>query len=61
MEKGPMGNPQYFLKSTFSVDLYALSDDICCQKQITCDIVQIAIFKMAAMKKMPKNEKWEFT
>ena len=39
---------QDFLKSTFSIDFYALSDDICCQKQITGDIVKIAIFKMAA-------------
>ena len=53
--------PQDSLKSYFfSVDLYALSDETCCQKQTTGNIVKIAIFSMATMKKMPKNEKWEF-
>ena len=47
-------HPQDFLKSTFSIDFYALSGKICCQKQITCDIVKIAIFKMAAMKNAVK-------
>ena len=55
--KGP---PQDFLKSTLSIDFYALSDETCCQKQITGNIDKIAIFKMATMRKMPKNVKWEF-
>ena len=36
----------------FSIDFYALSDETCCQKQITGNIVKIAIFNMAAMKKV---------
>ena len=53
--------PQDPLKSTFSIDLYALSDEICCQKQITGNIVRIAIFYMAAKGPPWKNaEKWEF-
>ena len=39
-----------------SIDFYALSDGTCCQKQITGNIVKIAIFNMAAMKK--NAEKW---
>ena len=42
----------------FSIDFYALSDETCCQKQITGNTVKIAIFNMAAIKKLPKNEKW---
>ena len=42
----------------FSIDFFALSDETCCQKQITGNIVKIAIFNMATMKKMPKNYKW---
>ena len=43
--------PQDSLKSFFSIDSYALSDETCCQKKITGSIVKIAIFNMAAMKK----------
>ena len=43
--------PQDSLKSVFFIYFYALSDEICCQKQITGNIVKIAIFNMAVMKK----------
>ena len=54
-----MSAPQDSLKSTFSIDFYALSDEICFQKQITGNIVKIANFKMAAIKNA-ENEKCEF-
>ena len=43
--------PQDSLKSPFSVNFYALSDETCFQKQITGNIVKIAIFNVATMKK----------
>ena len=48
------------LKSFFSIDFYALSDETYGQKQITGNKVKLAIFNMAAMKNLPKNEKWQF-
>ena len=39
----------------FSIDFYPLSDETCCQKQITGNIVKITIFNMAAMKKYREN------
>ena len=51
--------PQDSLKST-SIDFYALSDETCCQKQITGNIVKIAIFNMAAMKKYWKIKNGNF-
>ena len=42
--------PRGSMKSTFSIDFYALSDEICCQKQITGNIVKLANFSTAAMK-----------
>ena len=44
----------------FSIDFYALFDGTFCQKQITCNIVKISIFNMAAMKKCCKLKKFEF-
>ena len=44
----------------FFLDFYALSDETCCLKQITGNIVKIAIFNMVAMKKCRKIKKWEF-
>ena len=38
----------------FAIYFYALSDETCCQKQITGNIVKIAIYNMAAMKKCRK-------
>ena len=54
--EGPYGRlPQDFLKSTFSIDFYALPDETCCQKQIKGDIVKIAISKWRPWK---NAEKW---
>ena len=46
--------------SIFYSFIQALSDKTYCQKQITDSMVKIDIFKMAAMEKCQKNEKWEF-
>ena len=46
--------------NVFSIDFYALSDETCCQKQNTCNIVQIAIFNIAAMKKCRKMKNGNF-
>ena len=55
--KYPMNIPLRTLwNQLFSIDFYALSDETCCQKQITGNIVKIAIFNMAAMKNV---EKWK--
>ena len=43
-----------------SIDFYALSEETCCQKQITGNIVKIAIFNMAAMNKCPKINNGNF-
>ena len=51
--------PHDSLKSIF-IDSYALSNETCCQKQITGNIVQIAIFNMAAMKKCRKMKNRNF-
>ena len=48
------------LKSSFSIDFYALSDETCCQKQFTDNIVKKAIFNMAAMKKCRKMKNGNF-
>ena len=46
----PYGHPhRIFWNQLFSIDFYALSDKTCCQKQITGNIVKIAIFNMAAI------------
>ena len=47
-------------KSFLSIDFYALSDETYRLKQITGNKVKLAIFNMAAMKNLPKNEKFEF-
>ena len=52
--------PRDSLKSTFSIDFYDLSDETCCQNQITGNIVKIAIFNMAAMKKCRKIKNVNF-
>ena len=52
--------PQDSLKSTFSIDFSALSDETCCQKQITGNIIKIAIFNMATMKKCGKMKNGNF-
>ena len=52
--------PQDSLKSTFFIDFYALSDGTCCQKQITGNIVKIAIFNMTALKKYRKMKNGNF-
>ena len=44
----------------FSIDFYALSNETCCQKQNTGNIVKIAIFNMAAMKKWRKIKNGNF-
>ena len=48
------------LKSIFSIDLYAFSDETCCQKQITDNIVKKAIFNMTAMKQCRKMKNGNF-
>ena len=53
--EGPYERPtQDSLKSTFSIDYYALSDETCYQKQIIGSIVKITIFNMVAMKNAKK-------
>ena len=37
-----------------------LSDETCCQKQITGNIVKMAIFNMGSLKNVQKWKKWEF-
>ena len=44
----------------FYIDFYALSDETSCQKPITSNIVKIAIFNMAAMKKSQKMKNGNF-
>ena len=51
----PYEHPTGLWDQLFSIDFYPLSDETCCQKQITGNIVKITIFNMAAMKKCPKN------
>ena len=57
----PCEHPHRTLRNQlFSIDFHALSDETCCQKQIPGNIVLIAIFNMAAMKKCRKIENGNF-
>ena len=44
----------------FSIDFHALSDETWCQKQITGNIIKIAILNMATMKKCRKIKNGNF-
>ena len=52
--------PHGSMKSAFSIDFYALSDEIFCQKQITGNIVKLPISNMAATKNCRKMKNENF-
>ena len=61
MNKYPIKTPTGLSEiNLFSIDFYALSDEACCQMQNTGNIVKIAIFNMATMKKCRKMKNWNF-